>query len=74
MSVPRSLPTPTGAWEEVPDAALNVGDLVDVLGLKRITAIRPYHGPLDCIVGLVDTDVGCGFSLERGGYTRRIAR
>lgn len=58
--------------EEVPDEELRVGDMVDVLGVKRIIAIRPYVGPHDFIIGIADTVPGVGFSLERGGYTRRI--
>ena len=53
---------------------LRVGDMVDVLGWKRVVAIRPYRGPLaDIIVAIVDTVPGVGFSLERGG-TIRVAR
>jgi hypothetical protein len=49
---------------------LKVGDIIDVLGIKRITAIRPYEGPLrDIIFALADTVPGVGFSLERGGMT-----
>lgn len=51
---------------------LRVGDVVNVLGWKRIVAIRPYRGPLtDIIFALADTVPGVGFSLERGGYTER---
>jgi len=48
---------------------LKVGDMVDVLGIKRVTAIRPYRGPHAFIFALADTVPGVGFSLERGGYT-----
>ena len=51
---------------------LRVGDMVYVLGWKRITAIRPYpkDGPLfDIIFALADTVPGVGFSLERDGET-----
>ena len=58
--------------EEVPDEELRVGDMVYVLGVKRITAISPYKGPYDFIIGIAETVPGVGFSLERGGYTRRI--
>lgn len=63
----------TKQFVETRNEDLRVGDAVDVLGLKRIVAIRPYKGPLaDIIFALVDTDIGCGFSLERGGYTRVV--
>lgn len=56
---------------QVKNEELRVGDVVDVLGWKRITAIHPYRGPLaDIIFATADTTPGCGFSLERGGYTR----
>ncbi len=49
---------------------LGEGDVVDVLGWKRITAIRPYVGPLTHIIfAVADTVPGVGFSLERGGCT-----
>lgn len=57
--------------KEVPNEDLRVGDLVYVLGWKRIVAIRPYVGPHDFIFGVVDTVPGVGFSLERGGTTLR---
>jgi hypothetical protein len=60
--------------ESVPNESLKVGDMVDALGWKRIVAIRPYRGPFDFILGIVDTDAGCGFSLERGGYTLRVRK
>jgi hypothetical protein len=57
-------------WVSTPDEDLKVGDVVQVLGKKRITAIRPYQGPhRDIIFALADTDIGVGFSLEIGGYT-----
>lgn len=60
-------------WEEVPNEELRPGDLVDVLGIKRITRIRPYDGPhRSFIFALADTVPGVGFSLERGGTTRRL--
>ena len=52
---------------------LRPDDVVLALGRKRIVAIRPYKGPLtDIIFALADTDIGCGFSLEIGGYTEVI--
>lgn len=60
-------------WKSVRNEDLKVGDVVQVLGRKRITEIRPYKGPLiDIIFALADTDTGPGFSLERGGWTERI--
>lgn len=60
-------------WQRTRDEDLKVGDVVNVLGRKRITAIRPYAGPLvDIIFALADTDTGPGFSLERGGWTERL--
>lgn len=62
-------------FEEVPDEDLREGDVVDVLGVKRILRIRAYEGPLKGIVlGLVDTAPGCGFSIVKGGRTRRAKR
>jgi hypothetical protein len=61
------------SWVSVPNEDLKVGDVVRVLGPKRIMAIRPYTGPLvDIIFALVDTDIGPGFSLERGGWTEKL--
>lgn len=58
-------------WPEVRNEDLKVGDVVDVLGAKRITKIVPYRGPLsDIIFASASTDLGGGFSLEIGGYTR----
>lgn len=55
---------------EKPNEELKVGDMVYVLGWKRITAIRPYTGPLvDILFAIADTVPGCGFSLERNGTT-----
>ena len=50
---------------------LKVGDVALLwCGAWRITAIRPYHGPLkDIIFALADTVPGVGFSLEIGGET-----
>lgn len=55
---------------------LKVGDVVRLwCGAKRITAIRPYDGPLrDDVFALVEYVPGAhlprgGFSLERDGYT-----
>lgn len=50
---------------------LKVGDAVKLwCGVKRITRIDPYRGPLsDIIFGLAEVDIGVGFSLEKGGYT-----
>jgi len=57
-------------WVSIPDEDLKVGDVVQVLGKKRITAIHPYDGPLkEIIFARADTDIGVGFSLEIGGYT-----
>jgi hypothetical protein len=54
----------------VPNEDLRVGDMVNVLGWKRITRIVPYDGPLkDIIFAVADTVPGVGFSLERGGET-----
>jgi hypothetical protein len=66
--------SPEVVVEEVPDRDLRAGDLVDVLGWKRIVAIRPYTGPLDFVIGLADTVPGVGFSLTDTGYTTRVAR
>jgi hypothetical protein len=52
---------------------LKVGDMVNVLGIKRISAIRPYRGPHAFIFAVADTVPGGGFSLERGGYTDVIS-
>jgi hypothetical protein len=58
----------------IPDEELRVGDMVHVLGWKRITAIWPYKGPHeDILFALADTTPGVGFSLERGGMTK-VAR
>jgi hypothetical protein len=63
------------ATEDVPNETLQVGDMVQALGWKRITVIRPYRGPLtDIIFAIADTDTGVGFSLEKGGYTTRVKR
>lgn len=59
-------------FEYVPDASLKVGDTVWAGGRKRITAIKPYAGPLKDCIGLVDTDAGPGFSLWRGMETLRL--
>ena len=57
---------------DVPDDQLRVGDLVKVIGTwRRITAIRPYRGPYDFVIGLADTVPGVGFSLCRGQWTTR---
>jgi hypothetical protein len=64
----------TSDFEWVSNEALRVGDVVRIYGSIRwrITAIRPYRGPLtDIIFGLADTDQGPGFSLERGGMSER---
>lgn len=55
---------------QVKNEELRVGDMVNVLGWKRITNIRPYNGPLtDIIFAIADTVPGVGFSLEKGGWT-----
>lgn len=59
-------------WENVKNEALRPGDVVHVLGVKRITAIRPYRGPFNFIFAIADTAPGVGFSLEKGGYTDRL--
>lgn len=42
-------------------------------GIKRITRLDPYRGPLsDIIFALATVDIGVGFSLEKGGYTNVI--
>lgn len=48
-----------------PNEELQVGDAVQLwCGTKRITAIRPYAGPLaDIIFALVDVDIGVGFCI-----------
>ena len=44
--------------------------MVNVLGWKRIVAIRPYTGPLtDIIFAVADTVPGVGFSLQYGVET-----
>lgn len=60
-------------WEEVPDADLVVGDMIDVLGVKRITAIEPYDGPHDFVIAIAKTVPGGAFSLTDTGMTRRVA-
>lgn len=58
---------------EVPDEDLRAGDVVDVLGRKTITMIRPYVGPLkDIVLGIADTEPGVGFSLCYGQRTRAL--
>jgi hypothetical protein len=57
--------------EQVPDEDIVVDDMVYVLGWKRITGIRPYTGPLDCVFAIADTDTGVGFSLCYGATTSR---
>ena len=65
-------PYPPEPHEYVRDEDLRPGDMVHVLGWKRITAIHPYDGPLrDITFALADTVPGVGFSLERGGVTVR---
>jgi hypothetical protein len=58
--------------ETVRDEDLKPGDVVFVLGKKRITRISPYRGPLKGCIGLADTDSGPGFSLWSSGTTERI--
>ncbi len=59
--------------EEVPDADLRVGDVVDVLGgYGRIVEIRPYTGPIDFIIGIMVTVPGGSCSLTSPGWTRRV--
>jgi hypothetical protein len=54
----------------VPDEQLKVGDVVKACGVKRITKILPYDGPLkDIVFALAETDIGCGFSLQIGVET-----
>jgi hypothetical protein len=67
-------------WETVANKALRVGDVIDSgwCGTKTIVAIRPYgNGPnADVVFALVDWEPGPtrGFSLEKGGLTKRLAR
>ena len=59
---------------EVDHTELKVGDMVDVLGWKRIVAIRPYRGPhrsLGCFA-IADTVPGVGFSLWSGQMVERV--
>ena len=52
------------------DEDLKVGDMVRVLGWKRITAIHKYTGPLtDIVFAIADTVPGAGFSLCYGCET-----
>lgn len=68
------LSKPGPETEEVPDSQIAVGDMVDALGWKRVTAIKPYTGPLDFVIGIAETVPGTGFSLTDGGYTKRVKR
>ncbi len=60
--------------ESVRNEDLRVGDMVKLWsGVKRITAIEPYVGPLGYIIFAIAGVVpGTGFSLEKGGYTDRV--
>lgn len=62
--------------ESVRNEDLKPGDVVRIWGwggAVTITRIAPYRGPLAAIIfALADASPGCGFSLERGGYTDRI--
>lgn len=70
----KSNAEPAFVSEEVPDEQLRVGDMVKIIGTwRRITAIRPYTGPHDFVIGLADTVPGVGFSLCRGSTTIRAA-
>jgi hypothetical protein len=60
--------------EEVPDRDLRVGDMVDVLGWKRIVAIQPYDGPHGFVLGIAETVPRGPFSLTDNGYTTRVRR
>ena len=62
---------PKEPHESVRNEDLQVGDMVHVMGWKRVIAIRPYTGPHAFVFALADTVPGVGFSLERGGYTCR---
>jgi len=56
----------------VPDEDLQVGDMVYVLGWKRIVAIEPYRGPhTDICFAIAKTVPGTGFSLCYGTETAR---
>lgn len=68
------LSKPGPETEDVQDSQIEVGDMVDVLGWRRVTAIRPYTGPLDFVIGIAETVPGTGFSLTDGGYTKRVKR
>ncbi len=62
-----------GIDEEVRNEDLRVGDMVHLwCGYQRIVAIKKYTGPHEFIFGIVDTVPGVGFSLEKGGYTKRV--
>lgn len=58
--------------EDVRDRDLRVGDVIhDWIGWRRIVAIRPYTGPLDCVIGTADTVPPGSFSLTEPGWTTR---
>lgn len=69
--VTRSIGSKPVPAEEVRDADLRVGDMVDVLGWKRIVAIDPYTGPHAFVIGVARTVPGGSFSLTDTGYTKR---
>lgn len=83
MVAHRRLTADAGALETGPsgltfvsirDEDLRVGDSVRLVGgVRRITAIRPYRGPLtDIVFALADCDAGPGFSLCSGSYTEAL--
>lgn len=63
-------------WTDVKNEDLVAGDTVRLWGgVRRITRIAPYTGPLrDIIFAIAETTgtVSSGFSLERGGYTETL--
>lgn len=75
ITAPRdSLPARMGGTVETemaPDATIREGDVVYVLGWKRVARIEPYTGRLKGCIGLVTTVPGAGFSLWDGMETER---
>jgi hypothetical protein len=59
-------------WVQKRNEDLRVGDVVYLWTpeqRRRIVDVRPYSGPHDFMLAVLDLDVGVGFSVERGGYT-----
>lgn len=69
--------TASGEWLSIPTEDLQVGDVICYPSSRRlrVTAIRPYIGPLrDILFGILETDLGVSISLEIGGMIEVAVR